>query len=151
MQGVEWAGLSRQLAVSGEPGSSVLTVGEFLRGWLVHVRERVRASTHDGYESLVRCHALPGLGTVALVELGPLHLQDLYGRLLLPAATGGAGLSAGSVRNLHLVLGQAFGQAVRWRLIASSPALGAQPPRAQATSGGRRSTAVAQAARRGGG
>ena len=79
----------------------------------------------------VRCHALPGLGGVVLGELEPLRLQDLYARLSLPVATGGAGLSAGSVRNLHLVLGQAFGQAVRWRLIASSPAAGVQPPRAR--------------------
>jgi integrase len=71
------------------------------------------------------------LGADALVELEPLRLQELYARLLLPVATGGAGLSAGSVRNLHLVLGQAFGQAVRWRLITSSPAVGAQPPWAQ--------------------
>jgi integrase len=128
---VESAGRLGRGAVSGELGSGALTVGEFLVAWLRHVRGRVRASTYDGYESLVRCHAIPGVGSVALVELEPLCLQDLYARLLLPAATGRAGLSAGSVRNLHLVLGQAFGQAVRWRLVAASPALGAQPPRAR--------------------
>jgi integrase len=33
------------------------------------------------------------------------------------------------VLNLHLVLAQALGQAVRWQLLASNPAAGAQPPR----------------------
>jgi integrase len=38
-------------------------------------------------------------------------------------------LSAGSVLNLRLVLTQALGQAVRWQLLPSNPAAGAQPPR----------------------
>jgi len=33
------------------------------------------------------------------------------------------------VLNLHLVLRQALGQAVRWELLAANPAAGAQPPR----------------------
>jgi hypothetical protein len=38
-------------------------------------------------------------------------------------------LSAWTVLNLHLVLTQALGQAVRWGILASNPAKGAQPPR----------------------
>ena len=63
------------------------------------------------------------------MDLRPLQLQDLYARLMIPKAAGGPGLSGGTVRNLHLVLAQAFGQAVRWQLIPVSPAAGAQPPR----------------------
>jgi integrase len=105
------------------------SVHVFLTGWLAHVRGRVRASTYDGYESLIRCRALPSIGHLGLLELHPLDLQDLYGRLMTPKAAGGPGLSGGTVRNLHLVLSQAFGQAVRWQLIPVSPAAGAQPPR----------------------
>jgi integrase len=119
-----WSGRLDQLAASEQP-----TVGAYLRGWLEHMRGRVRATTHDGYESLIRRRALPTIGPILLNELHPLHLQDLYGQLVAPRTTGGAGLSGGSVRNLHLVLNQALAQAVRWRLITTNPAAGTQPPR----------------------
>jgi integrase len=77
---------------------------------------------------LVRRHALPALAGLGLAEVRPLHLQALYAETLSGTGTGRA-VSAGTVRNLHLVLVQAFGQAVRWQLLATNPAAGAQPPR----------------------
>jgi integrase len=58
----------------------------------------------------------------------PLDLQDLYARMTT-STDGGASLAGGTVLNLHLVLTQALGQAVRWQLLPSNPAAGAQPPR----------------------
>jgi integrase len=110
---------------AGSPGA---TVEVFLLGWLAHVRGRVRRVTYEGYEVLVRRHALPTLGALELVALRPLQLQDLY-RDLLSGAEGRRPLAAGTVLNLHLVLTQALGQAVRWQLLAANPAAGAQPPR----------------------
>jgi len=107
-----------------------LTVAGFLEGWLAHVRGRVRAVTYEGYEALLRLHALPALGSMALADLRPLDLQRLYGDLLNPpVGEGREGLSGGSVRNLHLVLTQALSQAVRWQVLFANPAAGAQPPR----------------------
>ena len=100
-----------------------VTVGDYLASWLDHARVRVRAKTHDGYQAQIRLYALPRLGTIALSNLGPLHLQGLYGDLLR------RGLSTGTVLNLHLVLTQALAQAARWGLIPANPAAGAQPPR----------------------
>jgi len=102
-----------------------LTLGAYLGQWLAHARGRVRAKTLDGYEALVRIHATPMLGEIALSALRPLDLQRAYAQLLGPEH----GLSAGSVLNLHLVLTQALGQAQRWGMIATNPAHGAQPPR----------------------
>jgi integrase len=118
-------------AVQLQPG--VLAAGEpdvagYLQRWLAHARGRVRAVTYEGYEALLRCHALPRLGQLRLEELDPLAIQNLYRELLAGSGETGA-LSAGSVRNLHLVLTQAFGQAVRWQLLPANPVVGAQPPR----------------------
>jgi integrase len=99
------------------------SVGEYLARWLAHTRGQVRATTYDGYESLVRLYALPSLGPLPLQALGPLDLQELYSALL------GHGLASGTVINLHLALTRALGQAVRWGLLAANPAKGAQPPR----------------------
>ncbi len=105
-----------------------LTVGAYLLDWLSHVRGRVRRVTYEGYECLLRCHAIPALGAVEMGRLTPLRLQQLYGELLDGSGSRPA-LSGGSVLNLHLVLNQALGQAVRWQLIAVNPAAGVQPPR----------------------
>ncbi len=102
------------------------SLGSYLDAWLDHARGRVRPKTWQGYEALIRLYARPALGELALSELRPLHLQHLYAALL---ADPGRPLSGGTVLNLHLVLTQALGQAVRWGYLSSNPASGAQPPR----------------------
>jgi integrase len=97
----------------------------YLKEWLAHVRGRVRVTTYLGYESLIRCYVLPALGEVPLSEITPLHIQRLYSSLLLPERH----LSGGTVLNLHLVLTQSLGQAVRWGIIEKNPVKGAHPPR----------------------
>jgi integrase len=67
-----------------------------------------------------------------LAELRPLDLQRIYSDL--QQRTGSSRkLSGGTVLNLHLVITQALGQAVRWELLAANPANGAQPPRPRRT------------------
>src|SRR5438552_11603455 len=100
------------------------TAGEYLKQWLAHAKGRVRPTTYEGYEALIRLHALPAIGEILLGELTPLDLQGLYASLLSER-----GLSGGTVLNMHLVLTQALGQAVRWGLLTRNPAAGAQPPR----------------------
>ena len=95
-----------------------LTVEDYLTEWLSHTRSRVRTTTYQGYEGLIRLYAVPALGDVPLIDLRPLHLQGMYARLLDRVPP----LSAGTVLNLHLVLTQALGQAVRWGLIGVNPA-----------------------------
>jgi len=100
--------------------------GDYLTRWLGHAKARVRARTYQGYEGLIRLYAVPSVGEILLQDLHPLHLQSLYTSLMnyrIPP------ISAGTVLNLHLVLTQAFGQAVGWGLLDRSPAAGAQPPR----------------------
>jgi integrase len=104
------------------------TVASYLNRWLAHMKGRVRARTWEGYEYLVRLHALPRLGEIAITDLGPLDLQDLYAEL---TADPDKHLSPGTVLNLHLVLHQALAQAVRWGMLMTNPADGAQPPRAR--------------------
>lgn len=90
-----------------------MSLGTYLLDWLSHMRSQVRA-TYEGYAALVRHHALPHLGQVPLSELHPLQIQRLYAALLEPG-TGyrGKTLSAKTVGNLHRVLREALGQAVR--------------------------------------
>ena len=77
---------------------------------------------------MLRLHVLPRIGEGPVERLTPLALQGLCADLMV-ARPVGPGLAGGSVLNLHLVLTQALGQAVRWQLSSSNPAAGAQPPR----------------------
>jgi integrase len=111
------------LDAHGPREAGAVPLAAYLAQWLAHARGRVRPKTWDGYDGLIRLYALPALGEVVLDELRPLQLQRLYGGLLA------RGLSGGTVLNLHLVMTQALGQAVRWGLIPINPVAGAQPPR----------------------
>jgi integrase len=122
------ASSDKEQGVAGTAAGTELDVAKYLQQWLAHARGRVRAVTYEGYEALLRRHALPRIGHLELRELRPLDIQNLYGDLLAGSRETG-GLSGGTVLNLHLVLTQAFGQAVRWQLLAANPAAGAQPPR----------------------
>src|SRR5919197_1039791 len=116
-----------QLAQWGAGGTP--TFSEFVSEWLAHMQGRVRPSTLRGYRCLLQLYALPALGHLQLDQLQPLALQRLYSELL---ATGGPRrprLSTGTVLNLHRVLVQSLGTAVRWGLVATNPAGRAEPPR----------------------
>ncbi len=108
----------------GEMGSA--SVADYLGRWLSHARTRVRPRTYQGYEGLIRLYAIPSLGGIGMRDLHALDLQSLYAALMSERVPP---ISAGTVLNLHLVLTQAFGQAVRWQIVDRSPVAGAQPPR----------------------
>ena len=56
--------------------------GDYFEDWLSHIAGRVRPKTLEGYQALIRRHALPSLGPIPLRALHPLDLQRLYADLL---------------------------------------------------------------------
>jgi integrase len=101
------------------------TVAQFLEKWLAaSARPSVKTKTYEGYESIVRVRVLPRIGRKPLAKVSPLDLQALYTDLA------DAGLSPRSIHHTHRVLHRAFGQAVRWNLVARNPCDGTQAPRA---------------------
>jgi integrase len=100
------------------------TFGSYLVDrWLPHMRTRVRPETWDRYENLVRVHVLPRAGKVKLERLRPHHLQHVLNEMI----AGGA--APASVQKCHRVMASALKQAMRWQLVAISPAAGVSPPR----------------------
>jgi hypothetical protein len=68
---------------------------------------------------------VPRIGARKLAELLPTQLNALYAELLVDGRRHGgasrpAGLSSRTVRHVHTMLHKAFGDAVRWGLIARS-------------------------------
>jgi integrase len=103
--------------------SQSLTVARYLDRWLDTVKDGVRTSSFRRYENMVRLHIKPHLGSVRLDKLNTLQLQDLYLDKL------DEGLSARTVRYVHVTLNKALKDAVRWELVPRNVAQAAKPPR----------------------
>jgi integrase len=110
---------------------SKLTIAGYVDRWLDHMATLGRDErTIERYAELLRLHALPDLGGLPLQKLAPLHLTDLYARLLREGRRDGrpGGLSPRTVGHVHRALHLALRQATRWRLLAINPAADLELP-----------------------
>lgn len=109
-----------------------LNLAEYLKRWLAdYCKHNLRQKTYESYESLIRIHINPGLGTIPLAKLKPAHLQAFYGAKL---TTGRAdkkpgGLSTRTVRYLHSILKEALSHAVKWEYVPRNVAEAVTPPK----------------------
>src|SRR5262249_54245498 len=89
-----------------------LTGGDYLQRWLENTaKNKVRPTTFDRYEQLVRLHLKPILGGVRLNKLGAVHVETLYAEL------GRAGATAWTRKMAGVLLTCALRHAVRLKLI----------------------------------
>jgi integrase len=101
-----------------------LTVGEYLARWLSHsVRDAVSQKTYERYESIVRVHLSPALGSIKLKALMPGHVRGLYREKL------DAGLAPRSVLHIHRTLSKALKQGTDDGLIPRNAAASVKPSR----------------------
>lgn len=91
---------------------SKMTLKDWLETWEAEYTADVKASTALLYKENLDKYVIPYLGNVKLKNLTSLMIQHLYNRLLQDKESGGLGLSAKSVRNVHGVLHKALQQAV---------------------------------------
>ena len=109
-----------------KPGKS--TLAEFLKLWLRdYVKPNLSPRGFERYESIVRVHLTPGLGSIPLTKLQPERVQKYY------TAKINSGLSARTVRYHHVVLHIALKTAVKWGLVARNVADAVEPPRTRKT------------------
>ncbi len=111
--------------------NSRVTLGEWLDIWLRRKEKSLRESTAELYRSTIRHHIVPHLGTKMLSQITPIHLQSLYATLLQSGRVSGGGLSNATVRKVHMLLHEAFADAVREKRLAENPTLDAVPPKVE--------------------
>lgn len=124
----------RPTVVRSTPSNSAncadMKLGDWLDKWLSNHRKE--GTTVAGYETKIRLHNKPHIGSMKLCEVTDDTLDDLY-RLLetAPSPTNnGKPLGVKSVRHVHNILSGALGAAVP-RLIPANPAATAHPPTAR--------------------
>jgi len=93
------------------------------QGWL---SLQVGPKTRERYIELLRLHVRPHIGALLLHKLQPVHLAELYGKLLKQ------GLSPSTIAHVHRVVRKALTVAMEWSLLSRNPAAVAKPPRGQA-------------------
>lgn len=114
-----------QVARAGS-GTAVdgITVAEYLTGqWLPTTRAKLKASSYQRAEELIRLHVIPRLGGLALGRLAASNLEALYAELLA------AGKAPRTVGHVHRVLSRALKIAVRQGVLAHNVAGDVDPPR----------------------
>lgn len=99
------------------------TMARFLAGWIEGKRTSARPGTIRGYESKIRIHITPELGTVTLAKLLPQRLQRFFNDKLA------SGLAPQTVHHLRAILRAALSDAVKWGLVARNAADLVDPPR----------------------
>jgi len=130
------------------------TVAQFLDAWLKDVaKPRLRPSTYESYERMIRLHIIPALGRLPLAKLAPqtvqawLNAQQSSGRVVQPAKEGAAAvepdqeqapavepmrtLSPRTVQYLRAILRTALRSAEKWGMVARNVAMLTDAPRSQ--------------------
>ena len=104
------------------------TVGSWLINWyMLYAKPNVRVSTAEYYRRSIELHVNPRIGDIKLNKLTGRDLQKLYqdlresGRLREVQKEKSPGLSASTVRGIHLMLHNALDRAVKERLIQRNP------------------------------
>ncbi len=100
-----------------------LTLGEYLREWILVKRSDVRPKTAFQYEKLIQLYLEPGLGAMKLKDLNLRGINLYYQKLIAQ----GVGIS--NVRYAHRVLHAALEHAVRSGDLARNAAHGAILPK----------------------
>lgn len=100
---------------------AVLTVAELLTTWLEG--HKARGNTLSQYEIAIRLHIVPAFGAMPAADLDGQFLQQTYNAWeKLPRAKGGKG--ADTIRRCHIVLNQAYQQAMTWGTVTRNPTHG---------------------------
>jgi integrase len=107
-----------------------LTVAEYLEGeWLPsRVNADISPNTRDVEALMVRAWILPHIGHIPLQKLTARDLDRLHATLRARGGRGGTPLRGKSVRNVHVLLSKALGDAVRRGHRVANPVAAVDPP-----------------------
>lgn len=101
-----------------------ITVGEWVQDWLdTEAKSRVRQNTWESYETIVRKHIVPTIGTTPILKITPQEIR----RMLADKAK--SGLSGRTCEYIYIVLNQALKQAKNDGMIQINPCDPIKKPR----------------------
>jgi integrase len=127
---IELARLVSENAAGGGLDPSKATVSEFLDRWdRDWAASNLEAKTIERYRELVALYIKPHLGAVRVQKLRPVHLNELYAKLLREGGKGGRALAPRTVGHVHRLLHRALGHAATWGIVSQNVASVVNPPK----------------------
>ena len=100
-------------------------VRELANAWLEFVGDRVSPNTLQGYRSKCNFRIVPAWGDTPLRKVKAADLERWYRKLIHEE-----GLAPSHARQIHTIVHNMFGRAVRWGWLDINPATAASPPSA---------------------
>lgn len=101
-----------------------LTLNDLLNSWLEDMEGTVSRRTLENRQCAVRVHIRPTIGRQRLSKLSHKDFQRLYRNKVARGE-----LKPSSVKRLHAMLKQAFGDAVRRKYLSHNPLADVKPPK----------------------
>ncbi len=127
---VELARLVSENAAGAGIDPSKATVSEFLDRWdRDWATGNVEAKTIERYRELITLYVKPHLGAVRIQKLRPVHLNELYAKLLREGGKGGRPLAPRTVGHVHRLLHRALGHSATWGVVPQNVASVVNPPK----------------------
>jgi integrase len=102
------------------------SLSNYLSLWLDWKRAEIKQKTWDQYSSLIARYVAPRLGAVKLLNLKPIHVQNLYSSLRKDE------ISPRKIQLTHSILHAALGMAQQLGQMGSNPAAAVKRPRVEA-------------------
>ncbi|MGG4503851.1 tyrosine-type recombinase/integrase [Paenibacillus polymyxa] len=99
---------------------------DYMKDHLKDKRTSVKAGTLKMYTALVNNHILPKLGDLALAEIKPRHIQNLYNDLFESKK-----LSDENIQKVHSIINESLNKAAAHDMIVKNPALAVKRPKAE--------------------
>ena len=108
---------------------SKATVAEFIERWdRDWASVNVGAKTLERYRQILKLYVVPHIGAVRVQKLRPVHLNELYAKLLRTGGHEARPLSARTVGHVHRVIHRALGHAAMWGVVTQNVASVVGPP-----------------------
>jgi integrase len=106
------------------------TVAEFLDRWdRDWATGNVEGKTIERYRELLALYVKPHLGAVRIQKLRPVHLNELYAKLLREGGKGGRALAPRTVGHVHRLVHRILGHAAIWGIVPQNVAAVVNPPK----------------------
>lgn len=116
--------------------ASKMLYKDFMTDFLEDKKTKVKQRTLETYRGLVYNHILPvrqnasgkdvGLGELALSEITPRHIQNLYNHLQESGS-----LSGENIQKVHTIINESLNRAVAWDMLIKNPAAVVDRPKAE--------------------
>ncbi len=100
-----------------------ISLAEYLPVWLEASKTALREKTAHQYDSIIRKHIIPGIGTIRLNDLRLARIEQFYSELIQSS------VGVRSIRIIHSVLHRSLNKAIQYGLVVKNPAHGAALPK----------------------